>query len=758
MVNNNGINNKAVYDLIDRQLAVWQQAKDNFEALSGVGVKEVTVGGFPVKIQFNPARIVSSAAKVDPKTIKERKCFLCAANRPAIQEGLPFMGKKAESSVLINPFPIFPKHLTVPDVNHVNQTIEGEWERFDDMLSLSESLDEFLFFYNGPKCGASAPDHMHFQGGNKGFLPLEYNYNALEKKLLCATEGAKVYAVENYMRGILTIEATDKLAAVAQFRKIYNCLEVKEGEWEPMLNLLAWVVKENNQTKYISVIFLREKHRPSHYFAEGDANILLSPASVDMGGVFITPLEKDFNKVTEKELVEIADEIQISNEFFGLVKNALREQPMVSVGIMSEKEISFELNNAYTFTCPDNAETFEVKGPQTAVESNGKVLWDGKEYTELVFTPKGIGTFWLRGVTIGVNFHWERKEDQKFGSALKIIVEHGKLTAVNVIGVEDYLTSVISSEMSATASPELLKAHAVISRSWLLAQIEKNKEIVASNSEYSACTQTEDELVKWYDREDHTNFDVCADDHCQRYQGLTRASTLKVREAIEATWGELLMDGNKICDARFSKCCGGAVEEFQYCWEPVKYSYLVKLRDGKNTQDLPDLTIEENAHKWIMENPEAFCNTTDKNILSQVLNNYDQETVNFYRWKEEYTVKELSELIYKRSGVDYGEIIDLIPVERGTSGRLVKLKIVGTKKTMTIGKELEIRRTLSTSHLYSSAFVVEKTDGKFILYGAGWGHGVGLCQIGAAVMGEQGYKYKEILLHYFVGASIENRY
>ena len=758
MVNNNGINNKAVYDLIDRQLAVWQQAKDNFEALSGVGVKEVTVGGFPVKIQFNPARIVSSAAKVDPKTIKERKCFLCAANRPAIQEGLPFMGKKAEYSVLINPFPIFPKHLTVPDVNHVNQTIEGEWERFEDMLSLSESLDEFLFFYNGPKCGASAPDHMHFQGGNKGFLPLEYNYNALEKKLLCATEGAKVYAVENYMRGILTIEATDKLAAVAQFRKIYNCLEVKEGEWEPMLNLLAWVVKENNQTKYISVIFLREKHRPSHYFAEGDANILLSPASVDMGGVFITPLEKDFNKVTEKELVEIADEIQISNEFFGLVKNALREQPMVSVGIMSEKEISFELNNAYNFTCPDNSETFEVKGPQTAVESNGKVLWDGKEYTELVFTPKGIGTFWLRGVTIGVNFHWERKEDQKFGSALKIIVEHGKLTAVNVIGVEDYLTSVISSEMSATASPELLKAHAVISRSWLLAQIEKNKEIVASNSEYSACTQTEDELVKWYDREDHTNFDVCADDHCQRYQGLTRASTLKVREAIEATWGELLMDGNKICDARFSKCCGGAVEEFQYCWEPVKYSYLVKLRDGKNTQDLPDLTIEENAHKWIMENPEAFCNTTDKNILSQVLNNYDQETVNFYRWKEEYTVKELSELVYKRSGVDYGEIIDLIPVERGTSGRLVKLKIVGTKKTMTIGKELEIRRTLSTSHLYSSAFVVEKTDDKFILYGAGWGHGVGLCQIGAAVMGEQGYKYKEILLHYFVGASIENRY
>ena len=764
MANNNGLTNKAVYDLIDRQLAVWQQAKDNFAALANVGVKEITLGGFPVKAQFNPARIVSSAAKVDPKTIKERKCFLCGANRPEIQEGLPFAGKRAEYAVLINPFPIFPKHLTVPDVNHVNQTIEGEWERFEDMLSLAETLDEFLFFYNGPKCGASAPDHMHFQGGNKGFLPVEYNYNALEKTLIVDADGAKVYSVENYMRGIMAIEATDKAAAVAQFRNIYNTLEVKEGEWEPMLNLLAWTVRQGDAVKYIALVYLREKHRPSHYFAEGDANILLSPASVDMGGVFITPLEKDFNKITEKELTEIVDELQISSETFGMVKNALREQPTVSVGIMSEKEISFELNNVYTFSTPGCDCTCEVKGPQTAVEQNGKVLWNGKEYTELMFTPKGIGTFWLRGVTIGVNFHWERKEDQKFGSALRIIVENGKLTAVNIIGVEDYLTSVISSEMSATASEELLKAHAVISRSWLLAQIEKNKEIVAANADYCATTQTEDELIKWYDREDHVNFDVCADDHCQRYQGLTRASTAIVRKAIDATWGELLMDGSKICDARFSKCCGGVFEEFQNCWEPVKYSYLVKVRDGKNPQDIPDLTVEENAREWIMTSPEAFCNTTDQKILSQVLNNYDQETVNFYRWKEEYTQKELSELILKRSGVDYGNIIDLIPVERGTSARLIKLKIVGTKKTMTIGKELEIRRTLSPSHLYSSAFVVEKegdengVPAKFTLYGAGWGHGVGLCQIGAAVMGEQGYKYKEILLHYFVGAAIESRY
>ncbi len=769
MANNNGLTNKAVYDLIDRQLAVWQQAKDNYEALKGVDVKELEVGGFKVKVQFNPARIVSSAAKVDPKTIKERKCFLCGANRPQIQEGLPFYGKNCEYSVLINPFPIFPKHLTIPDVRHVNQMIEGEDERFGDMLLLSEQLNDFIFFYNGPKCGASAPDHMHFQGGNKGFLPVEYNYNGLNKSLLCEAENVKVYAVENYMRGVIAIEATDKDAAVAQFRKIHACLEVKEGEWEPMLNIISWSIEDNGVVKYISLLFIRDKHRPSHYFVEGDANILLSPASVDMGGVYITPLEKDYNKISGKELTEITDEIAISSETFGFIKNALRKQPTVSVGIMHEKEIDFELGNNYIFSHPNTTQTVAVKGLQHVAEQNGKVLWNGKEYSELLFTPKGIGTFWLKDVTIGVNFHWERKEDQKFGNILKVIAEDGKLTAVNIIGVEDYLTSVISSEMSATASEELLKAHAVISRSWLLAQIEKNKEIVAANKEYSACTQTEDELIKWYDREDHVNFDVCADDHCQRYQGLTRASTEKVRKAIDATWGQLLMDGNKICDARFSKCCGGVFEEFQNCWEPVKYSYLVKVRDGKNPQDIPDLTIEENAYEWIMSSPEAFCNTTDGKILSQVLNNYDQETVNFYRWKQEYGQKELSELILSRSGVDYGDILDLIPVERGTSGRLVRMKIVGTKKSMTIGKELEIRRTLSTSHLYSSAFVVEKVGettasngvkvpAKFILHGAGWGHGVGLCQIGAAVMSEQGYKYKEILLHYFVGAAIKERY
>lgn len=431
-----------------------------------------------------------------------------------------------------------------------------------------------------------------------------------------------------------------------------------------------------------------------------------------------------------------------------------KKQPAVSVGIMGDKRIEFTLCTDYK--CSNGS---IVSGNAVVELVDGEILYNGKKYESLLFeacVPEG--SFWLRGVTIGVNFHWERKEDQRFGNNLKFIVEGDRITAINLIGVEDYLTSVISSEMSATASEELLKAHAVISRSWLLAQMAKNKEITTSKSTYSAFTENEQERIKWYDREDHINFDVCADDHCQRYQGMTRQSTNKVREAIEATWGELLKYDGKICDARFSKSCGGAFEEFQNCWENVRYPYLAKQRDSKRITELPDLTQEEEAFKWITGSPEAFCNTTDKEILSQVLNNYDQETTDFYRWRVEYTPEELSALILKRIGIDFGLVTDLIPVERGTSGRLIKLKIVGSKRTLTIGKELEIRKALSPSHLYSSAFVVLKENGKFVLVGAGWGHGVGLCQIGAAVMGAQGYKYKDILLHYYIGASIEKEY
>ena len=436
------------------------------------------------------------------------------------------------------------------------------------------------------------------------------------------------------------------------------------------------------------------------------------------------------------------------------------KEPVVSVGIMFEPSVAFVLNTSYR--CND----VEVIGEHEVSLYEGKIKWNGDLYESLYFSSMDIidASFELKDVTIGINFHWERKENQVFKGDLKFIVENSKITAVNVLKVEEYLTSVISSEMSATASLELLKAHAVISRSWLLAQIQKNKEILESDKGYSAMIESDDELIKWYDREDHVNFDICADDHCQRYQGITRASTEMVKIAIEQTRGELLMFDNKICDARYSKSCGGMFEEFQNCWEDLKYPYLVGKRDLLEQESIPDLTKEESAKSWILGSPESYCNTQDKEILSQVLNNYDQETVDFYRWRVEYSVDQLSELIRKRTGIDYGSIVDLIPIERGTSGRLVKLKIVGTKKSRIIGKELEIRRSLSESHLYSSAFIVEKNqdlNGKttsFVLIGAGWGHGVGLCQIGAAVMGAKGFDYKTILLHYFAGASIEAQY
>ena len=437
------------------------------------------------------------------------------------------------------------------------------------------------------------------------------------------------------------------------------------------------------------------------------------------------------------------------------------EEPKIKVGIMSAAEVKFILDGEF------HVSDTTVSGSQVATTDGKSIIWNNKEYTELFFEPTNDEvSFWLEDVTIGVNFHWERKENQRFKGALKLIVENGKITPINILGVEDYLLSVISSEMSATASLELLKAHAVISRSWLLAQIDKNKRIVDAGEQYSAVEKTsDDEMIKWYDREDHINFDVCADDHCQRYQGITRASTPEVAKAIEATRGQVLMDGENLCDARFSKCCGGVYEEFENCWEPIHYDYLAARRDGENETDFPDLTIEENAREWILTRPEAHCNTSDAEILSQVLNNYDQETTDFYRWEVTYTQEEISKLVKERSGMDYGNIVDLEPIARGTSGRLYKLKIVGTNKTLTIGKELEIRRTLSPSHLYSSAFVVEKGENDanglpstFTLKGAGWGHGVGLCQIGAAVMGAKGYNYKEILLHYFVDAEIKELY
>ena len=437
------------------------------------------------------------------------------------------------------------------------------------------------------------------------------------------------------------------------------------------------------------------------------------------------------------------------------------KEPEINVGIVSAKEIHFTLNGHFF------AKGETVSGNQVVSFSEGGILWNDSQYRELTFTPQDDkNSFSLYDVTIGLNYHWERQETQVFSGTLKLVVDEDKIVAINILPVEEYLTSVISSEMNANSSLELLKAHAVVSRSWLFAQIEKRKALSGKDEGFFSFIKTKEEYIRWYDREDHTIFDVCADDHCQRYHGITKATSDTVAEAVHATRGRLLMHGKKICDARFSKCCGGATEEFENCWEDKHHPYLTSIRDAEKEENLsfPDLTKEEEAERWIRKAPKSLCDTHDKKILSQILNNYDQETTDFYRWKVRYTQAELAELIRTKTKTDYGEIIDLIPVQRGPSGRICKLKIVGTLKTLTIGKEMEIRRTLSDSHLFSSAFVVDKGEVKegipqsFLLSGAGWGHGVGLCQIGAAVMGEKGYTYEEILLHYYKGAEIRKFY
>lgn len=434
----------------------------------------------------------------------------------------------------------------------------------------------------------------------------------------------------------------------------------------------------------------------------------------------------------------------------------IQNVPHIEVGILFSSKIHFRLNGTYY------AHGRAYEGEYCICkEKNIYILQDTQGTQEitlpLVFEPASYTThdFDLTEVVIGIQFHWERKESQKFKGKLKIIDEKEHLTAINSLPVEDYLLSVISSEMKATSSLEFLKAHAVISRSWLLAQQEKARQLTG---QYCSAHQTDGEYIRWYDREDHAHFDVCADDHCQRYQGISKACTATVQQAVRATCGEVLTYNGQICDARFSKCCGGATERFENTWEPIVHPYLDKITDAEIPPETGDLSEENAARAWILSSPTAFCNTSDKKILGEVLNDYDQETQHFFRWQVSYTAEELSALVKEKLGIDFGTITEIIPLERGTSGRLIRLKITGTHKTLIIGKELVIRKAFSPTHLYSSAFVIDKSGEHFIFHGAGWGHGVGLCQIGAAVMGAQGYTYRQILKHYFKNSEISKLY
>lgn len=685
---------------IKDQLSVWPLAAANFRALKSARTRQLEVDGLLCTVQCNPRRILSSTADTTPQAIAARKCFLCADNRPAEQFHLKFEGRKGRMyNIQVNPYPIFPGHLVIVREEHIPQAI---WHHFPDMLDFAMKYRDYTVFYNGPGSGASAPDHLHFQAVPRLSMPLERAVDAyLDKpgEVLASVKDATLYRYAGFAEGVFALKATTSKSMAKLFYRLLDCTDKVEGDIEPKFNLFAYC----RDGEYRAFVTLRAAKRSHHYYSDGPDHLTISPGAADMAGFFVAPFEEDFEKVTSADLEEMLSEVSISREEREMIEWRLtRTQPKVSVGILSAKEIRFEIIS-------DGA------GPQKVIWQDGRIVYNGMIYDELYFdsitrsTLFAEASFILYDVVIGIDFHWQQKRTLKFAGGLKFIVEGDCITAVNCIGMENYLLSVISSEMKSSSSLELLKAHAVISRSWLLARMEERKSGGAAP---------------------HREFDVCADDHCQRYQGLAMAVGESVRRAIDQTWGQVLRYRGALCDTRYSKCCGGRTELYSTCWEDKDFPYLQSVED-------------------------RFCDCEHSEILPQVLNDYDMRTMDFHDWTVRYSREELSTLVHRRTGVDYGEILSLEPVERGPSGRIKYLRINGTKHSAVIGKELAIRRALSETHLKSSAFEVTVDGDFFVLRGRGWGHGVGLCQIGAAVMASEGYDYRQILSHYYVGAEVE---
>ena len=704
---------------LEQQLQVWPAAKEAFSNLEQVQTRILSSSG--LALQHNPARIISTTAKVKPAETAARSCFLCSENRPV--EQIAFDAGDG-FDLLLNPYPILREHFCVVSHEHRPQMFRDCYEK---MLRIAGQLEPgYMIFYNGPRSGASAPDHLHMQIGRSEGIPLVDKLRDNEPP-----QKDEPITIQPFGFPIIIIKGSDP----AKLWDYISGMTIYDGEYEPRMNVLSF----NRDGQVISAIIPRSKHRPDCYYAD-EGRILVSPGGIDMFGMIITPRKEDFESLTEKQVLDI-------------YRQVTQQQPKIRVGIMAAKEIRFCLNDSFT----DGRAVYE--GEMKITATGGKLNWNGILIDSLALKPNEPGsTFTLHDVTIGIGFHWERREEQTFSGQLKFIVEDGLVRAINILPVEDYLTSVISSEMKPTATKEFLKAHAVISRSWVLAQL-RSPFHKADASAPITNDHILSRIIKWYDHDQHTLFDVCADDHCQRYQGRTRIISAAAETAVKETFGQTLIHEGHLCDARFSKCCGGVTEQFETCWQDEHKPYLVALRDSSiNEGALPDLTVEENAREWILSEPKSFCNSADGNILSESLNGYDLETPDYYRWTVEYTTSQVSDIFRRKSGLDIGDIVDLRPVKRGPSGRIYELEIQGTKSTVTIGKELEIRRTLSESHLFSSAFVVEKTLDGFILKGAGWGHGVGLCQIGAAVMAAKGYTYREILQHYYPGTTLGRFY
>jgi len=803
-------NEDDVNRFFDDELKHWELAQKNYDALeANVQQRELISGDLQLAAQWNPARIVSTGAKIDKASIEARPCFLCDENRPPEQHAMMI---RHHYQVLVNPFPILPRHFTIPTRRHKPQSI---WEHFGTLRHLAWTMPNHIVFYNGPLCGASCPDHMHLQAGSRGLVPIERDWKFYEtqlKKLYPLTEDAAqqmqeagnssqrcgLFLLTGYACPVFVIRSLPEEKDSLLCQRLYKALPIPEGETEPRMNLISWreAGDESRSDEIITLIFPRKKHRPDCYRTDNthqegelhrivnrlktgalspfmerneDDTLMVSPGALDMGGLIITPREEDFKKITPEWAVSILQEVSMTEEDLKPIIDEVTDSPhtlpdregtnasekenddksgdvttpsltgraggesSVTVGLLSAQSIRFTLKGNFT------AKGTTLSGPQEVSLSEGGLMWNNQVYRRLAFVPEEEKAhFTLEDITIGKDFHWERNEAQTFRGTLRLVVEEGKILCINELPIEQYLCSVISSEMNPNCSMEFLKASAVISRSWLYAQIRKRQERAKGTHGFFTFTKTDSEFIRWRDREDHTSFDVCADDHCQRYQGITRQTNPKVEAAVKATEGQVLTYDGAVCDARFSKCCGGHTETFESCWEDEHHPYLESVED-------------------------PYCNTSDPKIIQQVLNDYDQETTDFYRWTVTLTQEQAKRYISNHLKMDdLGDILDLVPVERGPGERIIKLKIVGSKRTFTIGKELEIRCALSDTHLKSAAFTIEREDidsqgvpKRFILHGKGWGHGVGLCQIGAAVMGEQGYSYEQILQFYYRGAEIK---
>ena len=774
--------------LLQDQLSVWPLATANYRSLKNARMREITLDGLAVRLQHNPARILSTAAEIDEASLKARPCFLCAANRPPEQLSMRFDGRKGrEYDITVNPYPIFPSHFVISRLEHVPQSI---WHHYVDMADLARNFTDFTIYYNGPFSGASAPDHFHFQACPRHSLPLESEIDRLldsitvsdveegvpngEEKpeipdslkddieYISSVQDAQLFHYKHFTRGIFALRARTSKSLAKLFYRLLDCSPVPEGHSEPMFNVLTWYgpaagslpgaqpvqgsTHGLSSYEYRAVVALRASLRSHHWFSDGPDHLTLGAGCAEMAGHFVLPEEGDFDKMTPSLLKEVMAEVSISEETEKhIIWRLVRTQPKIEVGILSAPEITFEMIS-------DGA------GPQKVLYQEGKICYNGVLYDELYFEAQTMSTlfaeptFILHDVVIGIGFHWERKVTMKYAGSLKFMVVGGKVQAVNIIGLEDYLLSVISSEMSPSSPLEYLKAHAVISRSWLIAQI-RRRSLVKKLPEEMSRIHTEADLVtwldadrhknlspvhgkvipeicRWQDHSDHRFFDVCADDHCQRYQGLSGEIGETAVQAVDQTWGQVLTYDGSICDARFSKCCGGRTELFSTCWEDTDYPYLQSVED-------------------------PWCGQADEKTLSRVMKDYDRQTTDYYEWTVEYDVDTLSELISRRSGIIIGNLEALEALERGPSGRIKKLKVTGSQASFIVGKELEIRQILSDNTLKSSAFDIEFTPGKVILHGRGWGHGVGLCQIGGAVMAGKGFTYRDILGHYYPGAEIK---